>query len=141
MSFNNLIYDNCAYKQALHQSVGTLAYQLDPNRYENCNKCRIEFGLVGGTAVSHVQGNMVDLESELRGQTYLASKCPSLKYQNPCPKGDINTCKPGNIKIRQTPSTRGREINTNMVHLPSCQMHRFRPVPLPPAIPYYTCPK
>ena len=42
MSSNRLMYDTCAYKVNLQQSVGPLAYHLNPLRYENCNKCRIE---------------------------------------------------------------------------------------------------
>ena len=131
MSFNKLKYDNCAYKHQLNESVGTLAYILDPSRYENCNKCRMELGLVGGTAVSHVKGNLVDLETDLRGQTRRTTKCPTRLYQNPCPTGDINNCQPGNIQIRGDPSQTARQINTNMLHLPSCQMIRYKPIPLP----------
>ena len=53
---------------------------LYPGRYENCSKCRHEFGLLGGTAVSHIKGNLVDLENDLRGQTRQNTKCPTLKY-------------------------------------------------------------
>ena len=36
MSSNRLIYDTCAYKQTLEQSVGPLNnYQLYPGRFEN----------------------------------------------------------------------------------------------------------
>ena len=42
MSFNRLPYDNCAYNHSLHENVGTLAYILDPSKFENCNKCRME---------------------------------------------------------------------------------------------------
>ena len=107
MSSNRLIYDTCAYKHSLAESVGTLGWVLDPSRFENCNKCRIEFGVVGGTNVSHAKGNLVDLETELRGTTKLASKCPTLKYQNPCPTGDMTTCQPQQIVIKGNPSNQG----------------------------------
>ena len=103
MSFNRLQYDNCAYTHQLHESVGTLAYILDPSRYENCNKCRMEFGLVGGTNVSHIKGNLVDLETDLKGITRLATKCPTKKYLNPCPSEDMTTCQPDHIKINAKP--------------------------------------
>ena len=103
MSFNRLQYDNCAYTHQLHESVGTLAYILDPSRYENCNKCRMEFGLVGGTNVSHIKGNLVDLETDLKGITRLATKCPTKKYLNPCPNEDMTTCHPDHIKINAKP--------------------------------------
>jgi hypothetical protein len=131
MSFNRLKYDTCAYKHELSESVGTLNWILDPNRFENCNKCRMEFGLVGGTNVSHISGNLVDLESDLMGTTRLNTKCPTLQYLNPCPTGDMNTCQPRQILIRSTPNTQGRVIDTTPRHLSSCQMIRYKPVPLP----------
>ena len=94
MSSNRLIYDTCAYKHNLQQSVGPLEYVLNPMKFENSSKCRIDLGVVGGTAVSHVRGNLVDLETDLRGQTRRTTKCPTKLYQNPCPQGDINNCKP-----------------------------------------------
>jgi hypothetical protein len=134
MSFNRLMYDNCAYQHQLSESVGTLSYVLDPNRFENCNKCRMELGIVGGTGVSHIKGNLVDLESDLRNQTRLQSKCPSMKYLNPCPNGDMNTCQPSQIVIKGTPTMQGRVIDTGKQHLNSCQMFRYKQIPLPPPI-------
>ena len=52
MSFNRLRYDDCSYSQELTQTTSILSYQLDPNRYYNCNACRNTFGLVGGNNVS-----------------------------------------------------------------------------------------
>ena len=47
MSSNRLIYDTCAYKKELDQSTGPLSYTLNPIKYENCSKCRMELGIVG----------------------------------------------------------------------------------------------
>ena len=134
MSSNRLIYDTCAYKHELSQSVGPLQYVLNPMKYENSNKCRMDLGVVGGTAVSHIKGNLVDLETDLRGQTRRTTKCPTKLYQSPCPKGDMNNCQPGNINIMGDPSQTQRNINTQMLHLPSCQMIRYRPTPIPPEL-------
>ena len=131
MSSNRLIYDTCAYSKKIDESVGPLAYVLNPMKYENCNKCRHELGLVGGPAVSHIQGNLVDLETELRGITRKASSCPSKKYQTACQTGDLTNCAPKTINIPATACGEERTINTNMVHLPSCQMIRYKPIPLP----------
>lgn len=139
MSFNRLTYDTCAYKHSLAESVGTLGWVLDPSRFENCNKCRIEFGVVGGTNVSHAKGNLVDLETELRGTTKLASKCPTLKYQNPCPTGDMTTCQPQQIVIKANPSNQGSVIDTSPQHLRSCQMFRYKPTPMPPVMEQVKC--
>jgi hypothetical protein len=139
MSFNRLSYDTCAYKHSLAESVGTLGWVLDPSRFENCNKCRVEFGVVGGTNVSHAKGNLVDLETELRGTTKLASKCPTLKYQNPCPTGDMTTCQPQQIVIKSNPSNQGSVIDTSPQHLRSCQMFRYKPTPMPPIMEQVKC--
>jgi hypothetical protein len=140
MSFNRLIYDDCSYAQELSQTTSILSYQLDPNRYYNCNSCRNTFGLVGGNNVSIAKnGNLVDIESDLMGIRPL-SKCPEMKYMSPCPKGDMNTCQPQKIVIRGTPTTRGRVIDTTPHHLPACQMIRYKPIPMPPAMRWPTCP-
>ena len=139
MSFNRLKYDTCAYRHELAESVGTLSWILDPNRFENTNKCRIEFGVVGGTNVSHVTGNLVDVESDLKGTTRLNTKCPTLEYMNPCPNGTMNSCQPKKIVIRSTPTTQGRVVDTSMLHLPSCQMFRYKPIPLPPPMEPIKC--
>jgi len=85
MSFNRSIYDTCSYKQNLQENVSTLSYILPPFRYEHKDKCRHQLGLIAGTSVSHIKGNMVDLDSELRGQTRFVSKCGDNLY---VPTGD-----------------------------------------------------
>jgi hypothetical protein len=80
MSMNRSTYDSCAYNQSLNQSVAPLSYIMDPIRYNHTNKCRMELGIVGGTAVSHVAGNLVDLENDLRGQNRPLTQCPSYEY-------------------------------------------------------------
>ena len=142
MSYNRLIYDTCSYEHQLAESVGPLAYKLDPSQYEHCNKCRFELGLIGGNNVSQIKGNLVDLETELRGQTRIASRCPGMKYQMPCPQtNDLNNCNYNKIYIRGHGGNKPRVIDTNMVHLPSCQMFRYKPTPLPPALQHPTCGK
>ncbi len=141
MSFNRLIYDDCSYAQELSQTTSILSYQLDPNRYYNCNACRNTLGLVGGNNVSIAKnGNLVDIESDLMGIRPL-SKCPEMKYMNPCPTGDMNSCQQKQIFIRGTPTTKARVIDTTPHHLPACQMIRYKPIPMPPSMRMPTCPK
>lgn len=128
MSSNRLIYDTCAYTKKIDESVSPLAYVLNPMKYENCNKCRHEFGLVGGPAVSHIQGNLVDLENDLRGATRELSLCPSKKYN---PTKDIPVGKQCNSK---------KTLNTKMHHLSPCQMIRYKPTPMPPPLKLPNCP-
>lgn len=140
MSFNRLMYDTCAYRKELDQSTGSLSYTLNPLKFENCNKCRMELGIVGGTAVSHIQGNLVDLENDLRGQTRSASNCPSKHYQPSCDDKIGDACQPSKINLQGSHCAKGRTIDTNLVHLRPCQMIRYKPVPLPPPMKIQSCP-
>ncbi len=109
MSSNRLIYDKCAYDRKLKESTSPLDYNLYGGKFENTAKCRIEFGTVGGNGVSIHSGNLVDLESELRGQTRLNSLCPSTRYDP-----------------RRQPALR-------LNHQPSCQMQYYPQVPSAPS--------
>ena len=100
MSSNRLIYDTCAYKHELSQSVGPLEYVLNPMKFENCNKCRMELGIIGGSSVSHIKGNLVDLETDLLGITRKASLCPTEKFVSNCASGNMASCRPNNIVFK-----------------------------------------
>jgi hypothetical protein len=121
MSFNRPSYDTCAYNSQLGENVSILSYQLSPFRYEHQDKCRHQLGIVGGSAVSHVKGNMVDLESELRGQTRYISKC----------SGNMAQPLEGQNQIR---NDKTQPIDISKKHLPTCQFIAYRSVPLPPSV-------
>lgn len=132
-SMNRLSYDTCAYSKALSESVAPLDYMLDKAKYEHCDRCRIELGLVGGTAVSHVAGNLVDLENNLFGIDRPSTKCPSFKYQPVAHPGAPLQGKEY-IKPVQHPV-----IDTTPRHLRACQMHDYPEVPHPPAHQPFVC--
>lgn len=129
---NRLTYDTCAYNKALGESVAPLDYILDPVKYEHCDKCRIELGVVGGTAVSHVTGNLVDLENNLFGIDRPNTHCPTYKH---LPRADAVVQGKEYIKPVAHPS-----VSTVPRHLQPCQMHDFPEVPLPPAAKPFACP-
>ena len=83
MSSNRLIYDQCEYDTRIEESTGTLAYMLNLNAHENKHKCRFELGLVGGNNVSITQGNIVDVESDLRCHKK-GITLPYRKFKNVC---------------------------------------------------------
>tara|TARA_B110000971_G_C19957160_1_gene476202 strand:- start:135 stop:524 length:390 start_codon:yes stop_codon:yes gene_type:complete len=124
MSSNRLIYDDCFYKQSVEQSVGSLEYILNPLKYENKDKCRHEFGLVGGPNVSEIKGNKTDLESALLGLSNVKTNC-SIEKHVPDKK----------IVLEGNAGNNKRVVNTSLVHLKSCQMLSFEPVPLPDYVP------
>jgi hypothetical protein len=123
MSSNRLSYDKCAYQKDLQQSTDPLNYMMYTGKYENCAKCRIEFGVVGGNGVSLFSGNLVDLESDLRGQTRQASLCPSTFYTPNCDKNCNN-------KMNGLPCS-ASQCKPKMMHQPSCQMQNYPKVPMP----------
>lgn len=131
MSWTRNSFNQCAYKQALAESVGELQYVLDPVRYDHPKKVRYSFGIVSGNDVSVVP-NQIDLESDLFGIDRKLSRCDALKYINPCPTGDMNTCRPRQIVMRGNPSNHGRVIDVTPMHLPEAQMFRYTSIPLDP---------
>jgi hypothetical protein len=130
-AMNRTMYDACSYNHELYQSVAPGSYVLDPVKYEHCNKCRHELGIVGGTAVSHISGNLVDLENNLRGQTHPVTKCPEYKYM---PRCDQKVQGKEYIKPVQHPL-----IDTRPKHLPSCQMMSYPAVPPEPPMDRFKC--
>ena len=132
MSSNRLMYDSCAYEKSLQQSTSPLDYTLYTGKYENTAKCRIEFGVVGGNGVSQYSGNLVDLESDLRGQTRAATLCPCKKYGPDCKSASCNNkgnglpCSSSNCKKQMT-------------HQAACQMQYYPKVPMPEDLKYSKC--
>jgi hypothetical protein len=122
MSSNRLIYDSCAYQKTLQQSTSPLDYNLYAGKFENTAKCRIEFGVVGGNAVSLYSGNLVDLESDLRGQTRRASLCPTMMYSP-----STQNCNNQNANLPCS----AKEYESKMMHQPSCQMQYYPKSPMP----------
>jgi hypothetical protein len=129
---NRLSYDTCAYSKALSESVAPLDYMLDKSKYEHCDRCRIELGIVGGTAVSHVSGNLVDLENNLLGIDRPSTKCPAYKYLPVKPDQPLQGKE--YIKPVQHPV-----IDTHMRHLRACQMHDYPEVPRAPPLRPFVC--
>lgn len=131
MALNRLTYDACAYQEALKQSTSPISYVLDPIKYEHCQKCRVELGVVGGTAVSHVTGNLVDLENDLRGQNRPNTHCPNYKFT---PNDEQYIQGKEYIKPVQHP-----KIDTSMKHLMPCQMVNYGAVPSEPPMNLFKC--
>lgn len=129
---DRLRYDQCAYKTALGQSVAPISYVMDPIRYENIKKCRPELGIVGGTAVSHVTGNLVDLENDLFNMNRPSSKCPSYDWHGIPANGYLQGFDP--YKTTDFP-----RIDTTAIHLRACQFADYPSVPLPPSPAVFKC--
>ncbi|MEN8811317.1 MAG: hypothetical protein ABF272_08015 [Flavobacteriales bacterium] len=101
----------------------------------------MELGIVGGNDVSIIRGNLVDLETDLRGITRINSRCPTKKYQwkeNTGITGE-KTVQPRGIEYSNAFCKNPLKIDTKMRHLPPCQMIRYDPVPLPPPLDLPQC--
>lgn len=131
-SQNRLIYDQCAYNEDLTQSVSPLAYMLDKSRYENANKCRIPLGVVGGTAVSHVDGNLVDVENNLFGIDRPETLCSAYKFIPPKAGQPIQ----GKEYIKPVCHPK---IKPTMKHLPTCQLQTFHGIDMPKPLKPFSC--
>ncbi len=58
-------------------------YDLFWQQHTHAQPTRHMLGVVGGNEVSPIKGNMVDLESDLRGITRVNTFCPWRQYQPP----------------------------------------------------------
>jgi hypothetical protein len=83
-------YDPCAYAKELSESTGPYAYQMYDGKYEHCEKC------VYDEYTRPFDGEIVDVESELRNQTRVYTRCPTRKYNPKCKKSSrcISTFSP-----------------------------------------------
>lgn len=106
MSFNRLSYDSCAYSKNLQQSTDPLEYNLFKGKFESCNYCSV------GDFTNNLDfGVRSDVESNLKGQTIIGSKCPSNQFPAnlipPAPFTPMTTCQniynitPNNL-VKQT---------------------------------------
>uniref|UniRef100_A0A6C0DRU5 Uncharacterized protein n=1 Tax=viral metagenome TaxID=1070528 RepID=A0A6C0DRU5_9ZZZZ len=122
------------------QSADAYSYVLIPEKWENPNKCRNALGMVGGSEVSHVKGNIVDLESDLRGITRLNSKCNAKQYVPSCPLGGGNCPDyPSNITFKDKSTAEVRTVATQPAHLRTCQTWSYPGTPVPRPYGQETC--
>lgn len=126
MAFTRQLYGSCATKKRTEESTGVLSYLMDPNKFYNCNPCRIELGTVGGNNVSLYDGNIVDLESDLSGRTRTNTHCPSGKYLpgTVVQSVDVKKCAPGDVEGLPC-----GDFKDKLIHLPSCQIVQYKDRP------------
>ena len=106
-------------------------YFLDENKFENNNKCRVEFGILGGSTVSHTISNIVDIENELLGITRTNSKCPTNNYK----PQDNNVIVP----IDNFKTDKKENLDVSMKHLKPCNFFNYQLIPNEPALVFDDC--
>jgi hypothetical protein len=80
MSYSRLPYDTCAYKHRLTESIGPGEYMLDRNNF--CEPCFVPDPSINVQryGASLCGKELIDVDSELLGLNYKASKCPEKAY-------------------------------------------------------------
>ena len=126
MSCNRLSFDRVNYSQIVKENNKMSSYMLYPGKFYNKNECRNDLGLVGGAGVSLFNGNLVNLESDLRGQ----SMALGYRYKPRC-----NNCR----KCSDGLPCGCLHCQEEMNNLPSCQMFSYRRVALPSKRKQYYC--
>ena len=110
MSFNRLEYDTCAYEQELNQSTGTGRYVLNVPSVSNCEPCYASdprYGQVqqGSSTVGKSIYKNVDVESDLLGQTRLASRCQTQNFMPSCEAPELSHYKDCPLVSEETRTT------------------------------------
>jgi len=123
-----------------NQNVGMFAYTHTPLKFEHPEKCRNALGLVGGSDVSNISGNLVDLESDLLGITRVQTKCTARQYKPQCALGGKDCPDmPGPLSFTDKMTGETHSINTSARHLPTCQMNTLPGVNIPDPLNVASC--
>ena len=125
-------------------------YTQIPQKFYHPNASRNALGLFGGNDVSVASGNLVDVESDLRGTTRDLSNCPSRKFQSsaacsPATNEPLNGhslqlapiqggCPPQQIVFTDRATGKVRAVSTAPRHLPTTQYVSYPGVPAPEAL-------
>ena len=111
-------------KHPWEQKENPQNYELMSCYGENPKPAQHILGIVGGNEVSLIKGNMVDLESDLKGINLPNTFCPWRQYQPP--KQDAK-------EIKRSTYKGAVDIDIRAKHLPAYQMWAYpgMPAPLP----------
>jgi hypothetical protein len=109
------------------QNTDAFSFTQIPQKWENPHRCRPALGLVGGTEVSLVAGNLVDLESDLSGRTRPNTKCSAALYHPTCALGGDKPCPdvPGPITYVDKSTGKRVVVDTTPQHAPTCTPYAY----------------
>lgn len=79
-SFANLKYDKCALEKKESENKRHFEWTTDVNYGQSKNKCFVGLSPFSHNPNNSIAHNLVDIESDLFGQTRPLSKCPSVHY-------------------------------------------------------------
>lgn len=86
--FTNLNYDACAIKQKDDENKDYFGWITDPNISESKDSCFNKLSPFSRNPSSSIPSSKMDIESDLRGQTRVLSRCSSQKFS---PKFNVET--------------------------------------------------
>ena len=78
-SFTNSLYDECNLNKKQQESEGQFKWVTEPI-YEHKDSCKIDASPFMHNHFKSIPSNAVDIESELRNQTRLLSRCPETRF-------------------------------------------------------------
>jgi hypothetical protein len=109
-SFTSSLYDSCNIEKKNQESIGPYNWITD-SVHESSNKCFVQQSPFMQNQFQSIPYNLVDIESDLRNQTMLLSRCPDVKY-NPAKREkseglpcDCEHCKKLKKSINECTST------------------------------------
>lgn len=75
-NLTNTKYDNCANQTYIKETTSPFAYQMQAYKFNNCNRCKVDR--------IWQPFELVDIETELRGQNHPLSQCDQFKHSQAC---------------------------------------------------------
>jgi hypothetical protein len=88
-SFANLNYDKCALDKKDQENTSHFNWTVDKNYGESNTACFVSASPFSHFPLRFSPSNVIQIESDLRGQNFKLSKCPELKYN---PSANCTEC-------------------------------------------------
>lgn len=79
-SFSRALYDDCSLKKKNQESVAPFEWATDSSVIESKQSCYFAASPFMHNPFNSVPSNIVDIESDLKGQTRQLSKCPETRF-------------------------------------------------------------
>jgi hypothetical protein len=126
-TFSRSLYDDCNIIQKDMESAGPFKWLVDKDVVESKESCFMGSAPFLQNPYNSVPPSSVDIESELRGQTRLLSRCPNTKYSPPATLGTnkVNEC-PQGINSALTPEYTRMNKSCNIFS--GMSINRFHPL-------------
>lgn len=79
-SFTRNLYDKCALEKKDQESTSPFEWMTDSQIFTSNNSCYQGVSPFMQNPMNSISSDKVDIESDLRGQNYTNSRCPTHKY-------------------------------------------------------------